>query len=80
LIKKITEREFMKQNSISINNLNWKIAGEAGYGIKASGLMFAKACARGGLQIFDYSEYPSLIRGGHNNYQVNVSEEEVISP
>ncbi|PIS43055.1 MAG: 2-oxoacid:acceptor oxidoreductase subunit alpha [Candidatus Kerfeldbacteria bacterium CG08_land_8_20_14_0_20_40_16] len=70
----------MKQNSISINNLNWKIAGEAGYGIKASGLMFAKACARGGLQIFDYSEYPSLIRGGHNTYQVNVSEEEVFSP
>ncbi|PIY95692.1 MAG: 2-oxoacid:acceptor oxidoreductase subunit alpha, partial [Candidatus Kerfeldbacteria bacterium CG_4_10_14_0_8_um_filter_42_10] len=70
----------MKNNPKTINHFNWKIAGEAGYGIKASGMMFAKACTRGGLQIFDYSEYPSLIRGGHNTYQVNVSEEEVFSP
>ena len=53
---------------------NWKIAGEAGYGIKVTGLMFARTMARGGLHIFDHSEYPSLIRGGHNTYHVTVGK------
>lgn len=56
---------------------NWKIAGEAGYGIKVTGLMFSKTMARGGLHIFDHSEYPSLIRGGHNTYHVTVSKQSV---
>lgn len=64
----------------TVNDLNWKIAGEAGYGIKSVGLMFSKTCTRGGLQIFDYSEYPSLVRGGHNTYQVNVGEDEKFAP
>ncbi|MBU0613352.1 2-oxoacid:acceptor oxidoreductase subunit alpha [Patescibacteria group bacterium] len=64
----------------TVNDLNWKIAGEAGYGIKSVGLMFSKICTRGGLQIFDYSEYPSLVRGGHNTYQVNVGEDEKFAP
>ena len=64
----------------TVNDLNWKIAGEAGYGIKSVGLMFSKTCIRGGLQIFDYSEYPSLVRGGHNTYQVNVGEDEKFAP
>jgi 2-oxoglutarate ferredoxin oxidoreductase subunit alpha len=64
----------------TVNDLNWKIAGEAGYGIKSIGLMFSKICTRGGLHIFDYSEYPSLIRGGHNTYQVNVGSDEKFSP
>ena len=58
---------------MQINDFNWKIGGEAGFGIMSSGLMFAKACTRAGLVIHDYSEYPSLIRGGHNTYQVYVS-------
>lgn len=56
-----------------INEFSWKIGGEAGFGIMASGEIFAKTCLRAGLNIFDYSEYPSLIRGGHNSYQVSVS-------
>ena len=60
-----------------MNKLVWKIGGEAGYGIMSTGLMFAKACLRGNLHIFDYIEYPSLIRGGHNNYTVRVEEKEV---
>ncbi len=59
------------------NQFRWKIGGAAGYGITATGLVFAKACARGGLHIFDYTEYPSLIRGGHNTYQVKVDDREV---
>lgn len=69
----------MAKTNIKINNFNWKIGGEAGYGIKAIGQMFSQTASRGGLHIFDYSEYPSLIRGGHNTYQVNVQEREVFS-
>jgi 2-oxoglutarate ferredoxin oxidoreductase subunit alpha len=55
------------------NSFQWKIGGEAGFGIQVSGLLFAKVCARAGLSVFDYAEYPSLIRGGHNTLQVRVS-------
>jgi 2-oxoglutarate ferredoxin oxidoreductase subunit alpha len=56
---------------------NWKIAGFAGEGIMTSGLLLGKTCARDGLFVFDYTEYPSLIRGGHNTYQVLISNQEV---
>ena len=62
-----------------INKLNWKIGGEAGYGIMTTGLIFGKTCCRLGLNVFDYVEYPSLIRGGHNAYQINVSASLVYS-
>ncbi len=44
----------------------WKIAGQAGFGIKVAGQIFARTFARAGYHVFDYVEYPSLIRGGHN--------------
>lgn len=62
------------------NNFVWKIGGEAGFGIMASGAMFAKALMRQGLNIADFVEYPSLIRGGHNTYIVRVSGDEIHSP
>ena len=55
----------------------WKIGGEAGFGIMTTGLSFSKIASRLGYQIFDYIEYPSLIRGGHNAYEVVVSDEPV---
>ncbi|MFQ5758856.1 MAG: 2-oxoacid:acceptor oxidoreductase subunit alpha [Candidatus Bathyarchaeia archaeon] len=61
------------------NNLSWKIGGEAGYGIMTTGLIFAKVCSRAGLHVFDHTEYPSLIRGGHNTYHVRAGVEEVYS-
>ncbi len=59
-------------------DLNWKVAGFAGEGIMTTGLLFSKVCARHGLNIFDYTEYPSLIRGGHNTYQVFASKDEAV--
>ena len=53
---------------------NWKIGGEAGFGIMTSGMILAKIATRSGYHIFDYSEYPSLIRGGHNTYEVVISD------
>jgi 2-oxoglutarate ferredoxin oxidoreductase subunit alpha len=56
-----------------------KIGGPAGFGIKAAGQTLARCFMRGGLYTFDLTEYPSLIRGGHNAYQVRVSPEPVVS-
>ncbi len=55
----------------------WKIGGEAGFGILTSGLVFSKIVNRLGYFSFDYIEYPSLIRGGHNALEVVVSDQEV---
>lgn len=55
----------------------WKIGGEAGFGIMTTGLAFSKIATRLGYHIFDYVAYPSLIRGGHNTYDVVVSDEPV---
>jgi len=66
-------------NRASKNNLVWKIAGEAGFGIKSAGMMFGKIFMRAGYEIFDYTEYPSLIRGGHNTYQLVIDTKPVNS-
>lgn len=62
-----------------MNDLTWKIAGEAGYGIMISGLIFARSFSHSGYHVFDTNEYPSLIRGGHNTYTVRISAEEIFS-
>jgi 2-oxoglutarate ferredoxin oxidoreductase subunit alpha len=59
--------------------LNWKIAGAAGDGIKVSGLMFQKTAFRSGYYTFGSTEYPSLIRGGHNTFEVVISDRPVNS-
>jgi len=62
---------------INKNTLNWKVAGFAGEGIMTTGLLMSKTCAKHGWYIFDYTEYPSLIRGGHNTYQVHAGPEPI---
>lgn len=64
---------------MTINTLQWKIGGEAGFGIMTTGLIFARICTRGGLRVFAYPEYPSLIRGGHNSYQIVVDPSQATS-
>jgi len=59
--------------------LRVRIGGEAGFGIKAAGQTLARSFAGAGLETFDLTEYPSLIRGGHNNYLLRVSPELVYS-
>lgn len=68
-----------QQQEHTINTLQWKIGGEAGFGVKIVGQMFSRMCIRAGLHIYDYAEYPSLIRGGHNTFQVAVREKPVRS-
>jgi len=63
-----------------LNDFSWKVAGEAGHGILNAGLsMFAKTCLRSGLYVYATAEYPSLIRGGHNNLDVRVSDKPIHS-
>lgn len=57
----------------------WKIGGEAGFGIMTTGVVIDKIATRSGYHIFDYPEYPSLIRGGHNTYDVTISDKPVAS-
>ena len=51
-----------------------KVTGAAGQGIKTSGLILAKSLKEAGLFSFGYTEYPSLIRGGHNVFQIEISD------
>lgn len=60
-------------------DIQWVVGGEAGYGIMTTGFMMSKIFTRHGLSVFDYVEYPSLIRGGHNAYYVRGSDEEIHS-
>lgn len=52
------------------------IGGEAGFGIMTTGAIFSRIATRTGYHVFDYVQYPSLIRGGHNAYLAHVSEAE----
>src|SRR3989338_9793801 len=56
-----------------------KIGGEAGFGIMTTGMILGKIATRSGYHAFEYSEYPSLIRGGHNVIEVRISDEKVFS-
>lgn len=56
-----------------------KIGGEAGFGIMSSGITLSKIIARSGYWLFDYTEYPSIIRGGHNVMQVTFGKDPVRS-
>lgn len=60
-------------------DIQWLIGGEAGYGIMTIGVMIAKIFTRLGLSVFDYVEYPSLIRGGHNAYYVRAASQKIFS-
>lgn len=56
-----------------------RIGGPAGFGIKAAGQSLARVFASAGFHTFDLTEYPSLIKGGHNTYHVRVSEKPIHS-
>lgn len=55
----------------------WKIGAPAGFGVMTTGMSMSKIATRSGLHIFDYTEYPSLIQGGHNTYEVNMGHDEL---
>jgi 2-oxoglutarate/2-oxoacid ferredoxin oxidoreductase subunit alpha len=56
-----------------------KIVGASGQGINSIGAIVAKGLKRSGYCVFGYREYPSLIKGGHASYQLDVSNQEICS-
>jgi 2-oxoglutarate ferredoxin oxidoreductase subunit alpha len=67
----------MESGGSKANSLSVMIGGEAGYGIMTAGEVLARCFSRGGLHVEADVEYPSLIRGGHNTYQICASDHEV---
>lgn len=65
---------------MSNSQLNWKIGGEAGYGIMTVGEIFSKAFIKGGYYVVAHTEYPSLIRGGHNTFQIRIDARQIRAP
>jgi 2-oxoglutarate ferredoxin oxidoreductase subunit alpha len=56
-----------------------KIVGSSGQGINSIGAIIAKGLKRSGYFVLGYREYPSLIKGGHASYQVDVAGEQLRS-
>ncbi len=57
-----------------------KIAGASGQGVNVLGEVLSRAFKKAGYGTFGYREYPSLIKGGHATFQVDVSEDYINSP
>ena len=58
-----------------MSRLSLKVVGASGQGINSIGEILAKGLKRSGYCVFGYREYPSLIKGGHASYQLDVSHE-----
>lgn len=74
----VQKTEFIKRGLYKMVTL--KLGGQAGQGVKSSGRSFAKFAVRSGYNAFTYTEYPSIIKGGHNVMQIIISQSEVNSP
>ncbi|HXY55307.1 MAG TPA: 2-oxoacid:acceptor oxidoreductase subunit alpha [Nitrospirota bacterium] len=56
-----------------------KIGGEAGQGIQTIGDTLARVFSRTGCHVFSHQDYESRIRGGHNFYQIRLSNKPISS-
>jgi len=56
-----------------------KIGGEAGQGIQTIGDTLGRVFARAGYHVFVHQDYESRIRGGHNFFQIRVSDRPISS-
>lgn len=54
-------------------DLSIRIGGDAGQGIESVGAALSRTLARSGLHVFATQDFRSRIRGGHNFYQVRMS-------
>src|ERR1700721_2360383 len=59
--------------------ISLKIVGASGQGINSIGAIVAKGLKRSGYCVFGYREYPSLIKGGHASYQLDISNQRIRS-
>ncbi|MEE8370061.1 MAG: 2-oxoacid:acceptor oxidoreductase family protein, partial [Dehalococcoidia bacterium] len=61
-------------SDIVMNDMSIMIGGDAGQGVESSGAGFCQAFTRAGLHVFGTQDYRSRVRGGHNHYQIRLSE------
>ena len=54
-----------------------KIGGEAGQGIQTIGDTLAKVFSKTGYHVFTHQDYESRIRGGHNFFQIRLSNKPI---
>lgn len=64
---------------MEVNSINIGIGGIAGAGIMESGVIAAKTGLRQGLFAFVATDYPSLIKGGHNFTSIRLSSNPLTS-
>jgi 2-oxoglutarate ferredoxin oxidoreductase subunit alpha len=57
-----------------------KIGGEAGQGIQTIGDTLGHVFAKAGFHVFTNQDYESRVRGGHNYYQIRLSDRPVMAP
>jgi 2-oxoglutarate ferredoxin oxidoreductase subunit alpha len=56
-----------------------RIGGEAGQGLQTMGAALAKIFSRMRYHVFTHQDYMSRIRGGHNFYQIRISDQPISS-
>lgn len=64
---------------MSLNKISIKAAGPAGAGVFTIGLLLSKFMQKAGLHVVYTTDYPSLIKGGHNTCSVRAEDEEIFS-
>lgn len=62
-----------------MSRISLKVTGAQGQGINSVGEICAKGLKRAGYCVFGYREYASLIKGGHSSYQLDISDEKIMS-
>ena len=55
------------------------IGGQAGQGIDKTSFLIAKTLTRAGYYVFNYRDYPSVIRGSHNFNVLKIADNPVFS-
>ncbi len=75
IVKIIIKNNLIHNNLLNMLPFTIKMGGRAGAGIASAGLALSKIASRSGYYTFDYIEYPSIIRGGHNVTQITFCDE-----
>ena len=61
------------------NRTRMQIAGQSGAGLLSTGLIVMRALRDLGFYVVADREYPSLIKGGHSLFTINVSTDKIHS-
>jgi 2-oxoglutarate ferredoxin oxidoreductase subunit alpha len=70
-------RSYIIKNNGGCLDFSIKIGGEAGQGIQTVGDLLTKVFSRSGFYVFTHQDYESRVRGGHNFYQIRLSDKPI---